>query len=186
MISIGRMALQALRYLMVACLGLMVVLVFGNVVLRYGFNSGIGISEEMARYLFVWLIFIGAVVAMYDHGHLGVDTLVSRLPVAGRKFCAVASDILMLGCCALLLIGSWKQTLFNMGNAAPVSGVPVGVMHAAAVVSSIGLLIVITSHLLRVLTGKAGEEELVQVAESEERVPESALAPAATSTEMRK
>ena len=36
-----------------ACLAAMVVLVFGNVVLRYGFNSGIAVSEELSRWLFV-------------------------------------------------------------------------------------------------------------------------------------
>jgi hypothetical protein len=48
-------------------------------------------------------------------------------------------------------------------------------MHAAAVVSSIGLFIVIGTHLLRVLGGRAGEDELVQVVESEERMPDAAL-----------
>jgi TRAP-type C4-dicarboxylate transport system permease small subunit len=105
-----------------------------------------------------------------------VDTLVSRLPVAGKKFCAVLSDVLMLGCCVLLFVGAWKQTIFNMDNAAPVSGVPLGVMHAAAVVSSVGLFLVIASHLLRVLYNKAREDELVQVVDSEERLPDAPLA----------
>ena len=59
-------------------LALMVVLVFGNVVLRYGFNSGIAVSEEVSRYLFIWLTFIGAVIAVHEHAHLGVDTLAQR------------------------------------------------------------------------------------------------------------
>ena len=62
------------------CLAVMVVLVFGNVVLRYGFNLGITVSEELSRLLFVWLTFLGAIVALREHGHLGVDMLVSRLP----------------------------------------------------------------------------------------------------------
>lgn len=170
--ALARGALAALRWLMVICIGAMVVLVFSNVVLRYGFNSGISISEEASRYFFVWLTFMGAVVVMHDHGHIGVDTLVSRLPVAARKGCAVVSDLLMLGCCGLLLIGSWKQTVFNMGNAAPVSGIPVGVMHAAAFASSIGLIIVIAAHLIRVLTGRATEHELVQVTSNEDLIAE--------------
>ncbi|MES2186580.1 MAG: TRAP transporter small permease [Pseudomonadota bacterium] len=171
---IGRGALQALRFCIVACLAAMVVLVFGNVVLRYGFNSGISFSEEASRYLFVWLTFMGTVVAMYEHSHLGVDTLVTRLPAAGKKFCAVLADLLMLGCCGLLLQGSWKQTIINMDNAAPVSGIPVGAMHAAAVVASVGLIVVIGLHLLRVLAGRATERDLVQVVESEDRLPEHA------------
>jgi len=91
-------------------LGVMVILVFGNVVLRYGFNSGIAISEEASRYLFIWLTFIGAVVALHDREHLGIDSLVRALPRGGKVFCAVASNLLMLVATALLFYGSWKQT----------------------------------------------------------------------------
>ena len=45
-------------------LAVMVVLVFGNVVLRYGFNSGITVSEELSRWLFVWMTFLGAIVGL--------------------------------------------------------------------------------------------------------------------------
>src|SRR5687768_15471997 len=72
-----------LKVTMVLCLVLMVILVFGNVVLRYGFNSGITVSEELSRMFFVYLTFCGAIVAMRDHLHLGVDSLVKRLPVLG-------------------------------------------------------------------------------------------------------
>ena len=95
-------------------LAVMVVLVFGNVVLRYGFNSGIAISEEVARYLFIWLTFIGAVIALHEHAHLGVDSLLRALPRKGRVACVVASDLLMLATAVLLFHGSWKQTLINL------------------------------------------------------------------------
>ena len=58
------------------CLAAMCVLVFSNVVLRYVFNSGIATSEELSRWLLVWLTFLGAIVAMRQHAHLGVDTLI--------------------------------------------------------------------------------------------------------------
>ena len=70
---------KLLEFLVVACLVAMVIMVFGNVVLRYGFNSGISISDEMSRYCFIWLTYLGAMVAMREKGHLGVDTLVRRL-----------------------------------------------------------------------------------------------------------
>ena len=82
----------------------MVVLVFGNVVLRYVFNSGITISEELSRWLMVWLTFLGAIVALREHSHLGVDTLVRALPPAGKRICFV---VLGLGLAALSLeVGS--------------------------------------------------------------------------------
>ena len=71
---------RALKVAIALCLAVMVVLVFGNVVLRYVFNSGIAVSEELSRWLLVWLTFLGAIVALREHAHLGVDTLVRALP----------------------------------------------------------------------------------------------------------
>ena len=90
---------QAIRFGMVVALALMVVLVFGNVVLRYGFNTGITVSEELSRWLFVWVTFMGAIVAMKEGTHLGSDTLVSRLSLAGKKVCFVLAHLLMLFAC---------------------------------------------------------------------------------------
>ena len=59
--------------IVVVCMATMLTLIFFNVVLRYGFNSGIALSDEGARYLFVWLTFIGAVIALRDNTHLGID-----------------------------------------------------------------------------------------------------------------
>ena len=76
---------RALGALMVLCLTLMVVMVFTNVVLRYAFNSGINVSEELSRWLFVWMTFMGSVVALRQRGHLGTDMLVARLSVRGKR-----------------------------------------------------------------------------------------------------
>ena len=107
----------------------MVVLVFGNVVLRYGFNSGISVSEELSRWLFVWLVFVGAVVALRDHAHLGMDSVVSRLPVWGKKACFILSNLLMLGCVYLFFTGTWEQTLINIDNMAPATGLSSGYFY---------------------------------------------------------
>ncbi len=57
-----------ISYLIAAALAVMVVLVFGNVFMRYAFDSGFIVSEELSRWLFVWLTFLGAVVAVRDNG----------------------------------------------------------------------------------------------------------------------
>ena len=69
---------KVLNVVIALCLAVMVVLVFGNVVMRYGFNSGITLSEELSRWLFVWMTFMGAVIALKEHGHLGTDMLVGK------------------------------------------------------------------------------------------------------------
>ena len=70
---------RALELTIVACLAAMALLVFGNVVLRYGFNSGIAVSEELSRWLFLWLIFLGASIAVHEQGHMGSDMVMEKL-----------------------------------------------------------------------------------------------------------
>lgn len=159
---------RAIEYLIACLLAIMVVLVFGNVLLRYGFNSGITVSEEMARWLFVWMTFLGSIVALREHGHLGSDSLVSKLGPVGKKVCFVIGQGLMLWTTWLLLEGSFAQALINAGVEAPVSGAPVAIFYAAGVVFAIATGVVLLAQLWRVLSGQATDDELVMVQESED------------------
>jgi TRAP-type transport system small permease protein len=158
-----------LKFLIVLCLALMVILVFGNVVLRYGFNTGITISEELSRWFFVYVTFLGAIVAMREHAHLGVDSLVRRLSPLGKKICFIVSQLLMLFATWLFLQGSWLQTNINLHNSAPVSGLSVGIVYAAGIIFSVSVLLILLGDLYRVVSGKASEQDLVMVKDSEEQ-----------------
>jgi TRAP-type C4-dicarboxylate transport system permease small subunit len=150
-------------------LAIMVVLVFGNVVLRYGFNSGITVSEEVSRWLFVWLTFLGAIVALKEHAHLGTDMLVSRLPVAGKKVCLVIGQLLMLFIVWLVFKGSLEQARINWDVAAPVTGASAAIFYASGVVFAVSAAVLIALDLWRVLSGQLSDDELVMVKESEEQ-----------------
>ncbi|SKA71290.1 TRAP-type C4-dicarboxylate transport system, small permease component [Thiothrix eikelboomii] len=113
---------RVLSGLMVLLLALMVILVFGNVVLRYGFNSGLAFSEEVSRWLFVWLTFMGAVVALHEKAHMGLGEVVSALSPKAQRISHLIALVLMLWVTYLILTGSWAQTLINVSNAAPVTG----------------------------------------------------------------
>ena len=159
---------RALDMLSGLCLAIMVVLVFGNVVLRYTMNSGITVSEELSRWLFVWLTFMGAVVALREHGHLGTDVLVSRLPAAGKKVCLVLAQVAMLYVSWLLLKGSWAQMVINADTEAPVTGASVGIFYASGVLMGGSAIAILLRELLRTLLVPLSENELVMVQESEE------------------
>ena len=65
---------------MAVALGVMALAVFVNVVLRYGFGSGIAASEELSRLLFVWMVFLGAAAAYPAGEHMAFTSLASALP----------------------------------------------------------------------------------------------------------
>jgi len=153
--------------LIAAALACMVVLVFGNVVLRYGFNSGITVSEEVSRWLFLWMTFLGAVVALKEHAHLGSDTLVSRLPRPGKRICLIAGQFLMLYITWLVFKGSLDQTRINWDASAPVTGLPLAIVYASGVVFAVSAAVLLVRESWRALLGRVRDEELVMVKEEE-------------------
>ena len=157
-----------LKFVIALCLAVMVVLVFGNVVLRYGFNSGITVSEELSRWLLVWLTFLGAIVAVREHTHLGVDTLVRMLGPTGKRICFVINYCLMLFADWLLLSGSWRQTIINIDDRAPATGLSIGIFYFVGVVFGVSAGFLLLHDLLRVVSGQASEADMVAVKESEE------------------
>jgi TRAP-type C4-dicarboxylate transport system permease small subunit len=159
---------RLLDALIALALAVMVVLVFGNVVLRYAFNSGITMSEEVSRWLFVWVTFLGAVVAVRERAHLGTDFLVARLPVVGKKICLVAGHVLMLYATWLLFSGSLAQARINWDVQAPVTGASTAIFYASGIVFAVSAAVFLLSDLARALTGKLTEDELVMVQESED------------------
>jgi TRAP-type C4-dicarboxylate transport system permease small subunit len=162
---------RVMEFLMALALAVMAVLVFGNVLLRYGFNSGIAESEDIARLLFVWLSFMGAVVAMGEHAHLGMDTVAKMLPHAGRVGFAIVSHLLMLGALGLLLYGSIQQVVLNHGTLAMGAvAYPLSWLYAAGVFASVGCLLLVAANLLRIVRGKLRDEELVLVQDQEAAV----------------
>ena len=158
---------RLLELLVVVALVAMVIMVFGNVVLRYGFNSGITISDEMSRYCFIWLTYIGAMIAMREGGHLGVDTLVKVLPLAGKKFCVFLSEVLMLGCNALFLWGTWKMHDVQVTNVSPVAGLSMIWIYGVGYVVSVVMSLFNLQKLYRLLTGQLSEADMIEVVEAE-------------------
>ena len=165
--AIVRYFFMLLEVLIVVFMVAMVVMVFGNVVLRYGFNSGISVSDEMSRYCFIWLTYVGAMVAMREGGHLGVDSLVKHLPIHGKKVCLFLSESLMLLCNGLFFLGTYKMHELQVTNISPVVGISMIWVYGIGYVVGIVMGIINVRVLYRLLSGKITERELLQVVETE-------------------
>lgn len=161
---------RALELAIVACLAMMALLVFGNVVLRYGFDSGIAASEELARLLFVWLVLLGAILASRQHAHIGFDTLVKSLPRPWRKAAIAFTGLLMLAACVMFVVGGWQQTTINLDNSYPVLGISYAWLHGSAIVFGIGMGISILFNLWDTLTQVHTDEELAMTLNTGERI----------------
>jgi TRAP-type C4-dicarboxylate transport system permease small subunit len=156
------------EFTLVTMLCLMVIMVFGNVVLRYGFNDGIISSEELSRYLFIWITFLGAIVTMRDNAHLGLDSLVRRLSLRGKKLAYAISNILMLGCCALMFYGTFKQHGINASTRSPVLEVPMIWIYGVGYLTSVAMGLMIAAKLVALARGQFQDSDLIQIQDSEE------------------
>ena len=158
---------KLLEFLVVAMLLAMVVMVFGNVVMRYAFDTGIVVSEEMSRYCFIWLTYLGAMVAMREGGHLGMDTLVKVLPLTGKKVCFFLSEVLMLMCNGMFLWGTYQMHDLQVTNISPVVGISMIWIYGMGYIVSVVMGAININKLYLLLTGQLGEDDLVQVIETE-------------------
>mgnify|MGYP001301415287 CR=1 FL=1 len=153
-----------LELLLILLLAGMAVMVFLNVVLRYGFNSGLNVSDELSRYFFVWVTFIGAVVAFREHSHVGVETLVMMFGRKGRIVCMVLSNIIIIAVSAIFFWGTWKQSPINASMVAPVTKLPMIWVYGVGFFTGAGVVLIALERLLRLLTGRVTEEEIAAFA----------------------
>ena len=129
---------RVLHAAMAACLALMALLVFVNVVLRYGFGSGLAASEELSRLLFVWMVFIGATAAYPAGEHMAFTSLAARLrqrPAALAVWTALIRLLVLLAA-AMVAWGAWQQVQVGLGSRSTVLGYPIALLPLPALLCS--------------------------------------------------
>lgn len=105
---IGKITDYAEETLIAAFLGLMTLLTFANVVVRYVFNDNILWALELTVFMFAWMVLVGASYGVKKHFHIGVDVVVNIAPKGLRKTFALIAVFFCLFFSISLLIGSWN------------------------------------------------------------------------------
>lgn len=117
---------KIIKYAVAILLTGMVVTVFSNVVSRYFLKAALAWSEEVARFMFIWLVFLSAVLAYVNNEHLALDILVKKLPEKIGYVVAIICDFIVMYALYLITVGgktlamqSWKwlspATSFSYG-----------------------------------------------------------------------
>lgn len=126
------------QFAMAACLGVMAVAVFVNVVLRYGFGSGVAASEELSRLLFVWMVFIGATAAYPAGEHMAFTSLIGllRRHRTAMLLATAVIRLLVVTGAGLVAHGAWQQVLVGLGSHSVVLGYPTALLPLPAFLSA--------------------------------------------------
>lgn len=140
---------------MAVTLAVMALAVFLNVVLRYGFGSGVAASEELSRLLFVWMVFIGATAAYPLGEHMAFTSLLRPLQGRSPVLLGLITRLihaLVVFTCVLVGWGAWQQVVVGMDSKSVVLGYPVALLPLPALLCSAAIALMASIDLLR---GKA-------------------------------
>ncbi|MEO0003963.1 MAG: hypothetical protein RLZZ22_1655 [Pseudomonadota bacterium] len=134
---VGRLQ-RLTQFAMAACLGVMAVAVFVNVVLRYGFGSGVAASEELSRLLFVWMVFIGATAAYPAGEHMAFTSLIGLLRQHRTAMLLATAMIrlLVVTGAGLVAHGAWQQVMVGLDSHSVVLGYPTALLPLPAFLSA--------------------------------------------------
>ena len=119
----------------------MALLVAVQVFCRYILNSSLFWSEELARYMLVWLSFFGATIAAFRHLHPGVDALFSRLPTGGQRLSQLLVQLVTMGLAVVMIVAGTRFAWFVRMQITPALGIPKWVVLAVIPASGLVLLL---------------------------------------------
>jgi TRAP-type C4-dicarboxylate transport system permease small subunit len=131
---------------LITLVAVMTVVVFLQVVYRYVLTQPLHWSEELARYLFVWLSILGATLGLQKRGHFGLDFFYRMFPDKGRRFLQFLIYLLMEGVILVILVQGIKLVQITMLQESPAMGISMGWAYAclpvAAALMTIHLLVI--------------------------------------------
>lgn len=131
---------RLLKWFVAILLMIITVLTFYQIVMRYAFNMAPSWSEELVRFLFVWLSFVGAGMGVRDKIHIGVDVVVNLLPAPVQRITAmvVAAGLALLG--GFLIRSGLDIVMMTSSQPSPALGLPMSYVYMA--LPAMGTLVV--------------------------------------------
>lgn len=143
---------RSLEVALAVLLTAMVTLVAANVIGRYVFSAGITWADELARFLFVWLTFLGATLGLIRGGHVGMDIVTARLPPRVRRWFEVLSI-----CLVLLFLGIWgyqglRIVSMNWNFLSPSLQIPIAYVYLIGPASALMMSLICVHRLWRILS----------------------------------
>ena len=137
---------QLEAHLLVCSLIFTVILVFFQVILRYVFSSSLSWSEELARYIFIWQIWLGTSVA-----HVRIEALVGSEESRRMTMLRIAADVIWLAFCLLLVKYGFElvASIYTRGLISAAMRMPMYLVYLSLPVSQLAVSLRIIGELWR-------------------------------------
>lgn len=139
--AVFRWITLGMEYLIAALLVALIVSVSSNVIGRALFNNSVPWADELARMLFIWLVFIGAAAAFARYEHIAVDALVRRLPVRIAHVLYFTQHLIITGLMSVMLVGGYQVIASSSGRSA-ILNVPLSLISLSLVLCVLFIAVV--------------------------------------------
>ncbi len=161
---------------------IMIITSFSNVLIRYtnyipGWSETIfgsvlmkltGKNAEIARIGFIYLVYLGSIIAARDNKHLMIDTLLMRVPPMVQKIIYVIIQLIIMVLMGVLAAGAWSIATKNINDFWVATQFPVFMIHIMGVVLGVALIIISIANLFRLFVYKESVSKLFTGGDSEE------------------
>ena len=145
--------MSVIDHALAVAFGTIIVVVLMQVVWRYVFNNSLTWTEELSRYLYAWIIFVGAALAIRDNSHVRVDFFMARLPAGVQRVVDFVTGVMILAFLGLVVVVGFQWVFEVRGTRSPAMSLPVNwVLYGALPVGAligVGYLVVRVWQLLR-------------------------------------
>lgn len=156
--TMERYFVSANRWVLIVLLASMSVIIFTNVVMRYVTHDSLEWGEEVARYMMIWLTFLGAGSVLRLGGHIAVENLQDALPRPLAIAMRAVVACLLMGFFVFMAVYGWMYMERAKYQTTPVTQIPFSYIYAAMTVGGILLII----HFLFILRGYVIGRRFVQ------------------------
>ena len=154
---------RGIEILIAFFLAVMIALVFANVVLRYCFSTGFAWSEEVARLCFIYLVYLGSIGAMRDNQHLGLDSVLARVPEHAQKVIYFLVQVAVIWVMVILTQGSWQLVIQNLADRWVATQIPVFLVYGVGLITGIAIIILALANIYRLAVLKISVNALLSI-----------------------
>jgi TRAP-type C4-dicarboxylate transport system permease small subunit len=118
----------------------MMVLIFTQVVARYALNSSLTWSEEVGRYVFVWMSFLGIAAVYYKGSHISLNFLLDKLSGPYKKALKIFIDSLTIFLSCIIIMGGYRLVELGLRQRSAALRIPMNMVYIILPISGVLLL----------------------------------------------
>lgn len=155
---IGRVN-RVVELVVIVAFGALIANIATAVFFRYVLNDSLVWAEEIARYLFIWIVFLAAGLGVGRDIHIGLDVLPGMLGPGPRRLLLIANNVLVAAFLVFLIVSGIDLASFGRRASTLLLGVPMSYVYAAVPVSAAIMLLNLLPGTLRLLAGGGGERD---------------------------